>query len=258
MSLQIRRGTEAERLTITPLTAELIYTTDTQLVYVGDGTTAGGILVGSGGGNGNYGNANVVALLNSGLGGNIIPTVDSLYSLGNSTNQWKDLYVSNATIYLDNVPLTANSTTVFYDGVPLLSADGTADITTTGNITGGNVVIATIGGGITFADGTTQTTAAQPYTDSDVADFLESGTLAGNIVTSGNIETTANVTAGFFIGDGSGLSNVSAEVQSIPAIYFPVVADGNNQTFSNSYLASYTSNTDITLFFNGALLDSPY
>jgi Major tropism determinant N-terminal domain len=302
MSLQIRRGTEAERLTITPLTGELIYTTDTQLVYVGDNVTPGGILVSGGGGPSNYGNANVVALLNSGLAGNIIPTVDSLYSLGNSTNQWKDLYVSNATIYLDNVPLTANSTTVFYDGVPLLSADGTANITTTGTITGGNIVIDAVGGGITFADGTTQTTAAQPYTDSDVADFLESGTLASNvvttanisgafilgdgsqlinlpagnysnanvesyldsgtltsnIVTSGNIETTANVSAGFFIGDGSGLSNVSAEVQSIPAIYFPVVVDGNNQTFSNSYLASYTSNTDITLFFNGALLDSPY
>jgi hypothetical protein len=252
MSLQIRRGTEAERLTITPLTAELIYVTDTQLVYVGDGTTVGGVLVGSGGGNGSYSNANVVALLNNGLGGNIIPTVDSLYSLGNSTNQWKDLYVSNSTIYLDNIPLTGNLTTLSYDGVPLLSADGTADITTTGNITGGNVVIGTVGGGITFADGTTQTTAAQPYTDSDVAAFLDSGTLAGNVITTGNVE------AAFFIGDGSQLSNVSATVDAIPAVYFEVVADGNNQTFSNSYLASYTSNTDITLFFNGALLDSPY
>ena len=42
MALQIRRGTNAERLTITPLEGELIYTTDTKLIYVGDGTTAGG------------------------------------------------------------------------------------------------------------------------------------------------------------------------------------------------------------------------
>ena len=200
MSLQIRRGTEAERLSITPLTAELIYTIDTQLVYIGDGVTVGGILVGSGGGNGNYGNANVVSLLNSGLGGNIIPTVDNLYSLGNSTRQWSDLYVSNSTIYMNNVPLTANATTVLFDGVPLVSSDGTADIATTGNILAGNFIIDS-GGGITFSDGSTQTTAAQPYLDSDVANFLASGTDSQNIV------TTANVSASFFFGDGGLLSN---------------------------------------------------
>lgn len=42
MALQIRRGTDAERLTITPAEGELIYTTDTKLIYVGDGSTLGG------------------------------------------------------------------------------------------------------------------------------------------------------------------------------------------------------------------------
>lgn len=42
MALQIRRGTEAERLTITPAEGELIYTTDTKVLYVGDGATIGG------------------------------------------------------------------------------------------------------------------------------------------------------------------------------------------------------------------------
>ena len=42
MALQIRRGTDAERQGITPLAGELIYTTDTKKLYVGDGTTAGG------------------------------------------------------------------------------------------------------------------------------------------------------------------------------------------------------------------------
>lgn len=45
MALQIRRGTNAERLTITPLQGELIYTTDTKTVYIGDGITLGGIPV---------------------------------------------------------------------------------------------------------------------------------------------------------------------------------------------------------------------
>lgn len=45
MALQIRRGLEADRTTITPSEGELLYTTDGKLVYIGDGTTAGGNLV---------------------------------------------------------------------------------------------------------------------------------------------------------------------------------------------------------------------
>lgn len=43
MPLRIRRGTNAERLAITPLEGELIYTTDSRRIYVGDGNTAGGV-----------------------------------------------------------------------------------------------------------------------------------------------------------------------------------------------------------------------
>lgn len=42
MALRIRRGTDAERQLILPEPGELIYTTDTKLVYVGDGNTQGG------------------------------------------------------------------------------------------------------------------------------------------------------------------------------------------------------------------------
>lgn len=45
MALKLRRGTDAERQTITPEAGELIYTTDTKQVYIGDGTTQGGLLV---------------------------------------------------------------------------------------------------------------------------------------------------------------------------------------------------------------------
>lgn len=42
MPLQIRRGSTAQRLTITPLPGELIYDTTTGQLYVGDGATVGG------------------------------------------------------------------------------------------------------------------------------------------------------------------------------------------------------------------------
>lgn len=47
MSLRIRRGTDAQRTGVTFLEGELIYTTDTKKLYVGDGTTAGGVAIDS-------------------------------------------------------------------------------------------------------------------------------------------------------------------------------------------------------------------
>jgi hypothetical protein len=42
MAFKIRRGTDAQRTNITPQEGELIYTTDTKKLFIGDGTTLGG------------------------------------------------------------------------------------------------------------------------------------------------------------------------------------------------------------------------
>jgi hypothetical protein len=46
MALQIRRGTEAQRAALTgvdvPALGELLYTTDTKKLYIGDGVSGGG------------------------------------------------------------------------------------------------------------------------------------------------------------------------------------------------------------------------
>ena len=52
MPLQLRRGTDAQRTAITPAAGEPIWVTDTQELYVGDGSTAGGIQIAGGGGGG--------------------------------------------------------------------------------------------------------------------------------------------------------------------------------------------------------------
>lgn len=67
MALQIRRGTAAQRTGITPVAGELLYTTDTKLVYVGDGTTAGGNIISGGGG----GITDIVNDTTPQLGGNL-------------------------------------------------------------------------------------------------------------------------------------------------------------------------------------------
>jgi hypothetical protein len=70
--------------------------------------------------------------------GNIIPITDNVYSLGNATNQWKDLYVSGNTIYMSNVPLTvAGANTLQIDGANVLTEIGPGGTT----IIPGNVVI---------------------------------------------------------------------------------------------------------------------
>jgi len=47
LKLLVRRGTNVDRLQITLESGELAYTTDTNRLYIGDGTTAGGILAGN-------------------------------------------------------------------------------------------------------------------------------------------------------------------------------------------------------------------
>jgi len=47
MALRLRSGTDEQRLLITPAEGELIYTTDTKSLYVGDGSTVGGLIINS-------------------------------------------------------------------------------------------------------------------------------------------------------------------------------------------------------------------
>jgi len=46
--IQIRRGVEAQRALITPDAGEPLFTTDNKQLFIGDGATAGGLLVGGG------------------------------------------------------------------------------------------------------------------------------------------------------------------------------------------------------------------
>ena len=55
MAIQFRNLSSSEVATYTPLAAEPVYNRDTGELIVGDGTTAGGIIIGSGGGSGYVG-----------------------------------------------------------------------------------------------------------------------------------------------------------------------------------------------------------
>jgi hypothetical protein len=92
-----------------------------------------------------YSNANAVAYGESGWAGNIVPSGNAVYSLGNATNQWNDLYVSNTTIFMNNVPITLGAGNVLaVNGNAVLQNNSNTTISTTGNVTSGNLISPTL------------------------------------------------------------------------------------------------------------------
>jgi hypothetical protein len=191
--------------------------------FVGNGSQLTGLPAG-------YANSNVVAYGEAGWGGNIIPSANVTYSLGNVTNQWKSIYVGANTLYINNVAISVNSAnilTVAGNNVTTQNSNGNVaggNISVTGNITGsyiignGSTLTNITGGNVngTVANATyatsagtagTVTTAAQPNITSvgTLTSVSVSGNaVAGNITTAGTISATGNVIGNNFVTTGSG------------------------------------------------------
>jgi hypothetical protein len=127
----------ANSLTIDPIrndanntTNALYYNTTTKEVTWGPGGVGG------------YANSNVAAYLNSGLDGNIMPNANATYSLGNSTRQWKELWVSGSTIFLGGLPLSTGNGQLLVNGDPIITANSNVIINTTANIETSEDIIA--------------------------------------------------------------------------------------------------------------------
>ena len=159
-----------------------------------DGNITGAQIYGNGRAlTGMYGNANVAVYL-SGSVGNIIPSANVTYSLGNSTNQWKDLWVSNSTIYINSVPVTVSGTTLQVNGQAVLSNGSSSAVSTTGNVSAANLLT----GGLISATGTISGAAISGTTISG------SGNVTGaNLLTSGLISATGAISGTTISGSGN-------------------------------------------------------
>ena len=115
MALKLRRGTEANRTSITPAEGEIIYVTDTKKIYVGDGTTPGGVLQGGSGGGGSL----------TGITDNATASV---------------LTLGDANISID-VDLSITGQEIVGDGDINISGDVTASGAGTGIITANSFVV---------------------------------------------------------------------------------------------------------------------
>ena len=169
MALRLRRGTNAERLTVTPESGEIIYVTDSKKLYVGDGSTVGGNLVSGvnniiddatpqlGGdldlnGNNIIGNGNInitgtiTATGNINLGdgaggdqinvggditGNLLPATDNGFDIGSTALRWNAGYFSNLQVDGQFDAIAVNSDIIADDSTVIIDS-------TTLNITGNN------------------------------------------------------------------------------------------------------------------------
>ena len=178
MAFKIRRGTNAQRLLITPAEGELIYTTDTKKLFTGDGTTLGGVAVDTG----------TVAF--SGIASDVTPDVDSTRDIGATGNRWAEGWFDNVYGAFTGA-LTGNVT-------GNLSGNVTGNVT--GNLTGnvdGNVT-GDLVGSVFADDSTTVIDAIQKkifgsiYSPNNGNLYLSTNP-SNNYLTNGDVVITDNV-----------------------------------------------------------------
>jgi len=190
--------------------------------FIGNGSQLTGLPV-------TYGNSNVVNLLNTGLGGNIIPSANAVYTLGNATNQWAEIYVSGNSIYIGGANLSSDGINLSFQGNTVLTTTGggNLDIANTlsaGNITTSGIVSASGNiqgsnfntGGIVSASGNiignnlviNSISSAGNIAGDSLA--VSSVSTSGNILVSGLISADGNITGNYINGNGSHLFSITA------------------------------------------------
>jgi hypothetical protein len=149
------------------------------------------------------------------LSGSIIPAIDNTYDLGSATYQWRDIYVSSGSLYIDGTKVlgsTGNELQITTDvgqsikileagsdSIILQSADGDIQLKTSG---GGNLLFDPTTGLIDVR-GTLQIQDGNKITSSGGNGIV----FGNNIVVSGSIESTGNI-------NGINLNTFSSSIAS--------------------------------------------
>lgn len=151
MALQIRRGSDVDRQGIIPKAGEPIFTTDTKKLYIGDGSTAGGIIVDT-----TSGISNVVEDTSPQLGGNLDLNNNTINGTGNinitgqisasAVDLKGSIFGDDSTLLVDGVNSVIPASVI--SGTLSNNLNGTVTGNVTGNVTGdltGNVTGNTTG-----------------------------------------------------------------------------------------------------------------
>ena len=147
--------------------------------------------------------------------GSIIPATDNTYDLGSPTYQWRDIYVSSGSLYIDGTKVLSSTNQELQittdegqsikileagsDNIILQSADGDIQLKTSG---GGNLLFDPTSGLIDVR-GTLQIQDGNKITSSGGNGIV----FGNNIVVSGSLESTGNI-------NGVNLTTLSSSIAS--------------------------------------------
>ena len=137
------------------------------------------------------------------ISGSIIPAVNGLYDLGSITNEFRDLYLSSASLYIDGTKVLGSTTqelTITTDTGQSFKILEAGSDTITLQAADGNITLATSGGGDVILDPTTGVIALKGTTtlyagnkilssDGNAIQIGNSVTMTGSLVVTGFIET---------------------------------------------------------------------
>jgi hypothetical protein len=248
-----------------------------------NGTTSFDIQTPGGNANINIGGTGNLAVFSPGalnMTGNIVPTANITYNLGTSTNRWKDIWLSNSTIYLGNSRISANATSLILtnpEGGQTVLAGTTANITaatvsTTGNITGsyilGNGSQLTGIDATSIQNGTSSVSviASGGNVRANIAGATVTTTYASGLAVTGLISATGTVTAASTVGGvitGSSTSVTGAQTAAstvggvITGSSVSVTGTINGTTVTGTSLTVSTGNiAGGNLLLSGAIEDS--
>jgi hypothetical protein len=229
---------------------------------------------------------NNVAVLSSDtatFAANLLPSANVTYSLGSNTARWKDLWVANSSIYIGDVTLATTGNSLTINGANVLTGNAGSNLSTTGNVVGGNIltsgVVSSTGtitganitgsnlltGGLITATGNitggnilTTGTVSATGTITGAANItggnlLTSGlitatgnVIAGNVSTAGLISATGNITGGNILGNGAGLSGITS--------FSNITVTGGNSAVADSIAdtLTLTAGTGISIVIDPA------
>jgi hypothetical protein len=169
------------------------------------------------------------------ISSNIIPSANVTYSLGSSAYQWKDLWVSNNTIYIGNVPLTVSNGNLLVNGSLVTgSGSGTDD-----------VLRANVGAYQTFANSNAATQATSINTVN--ANIGAYQTFANsNAATQATSINTINANVGAYQTFAN--SNAATQSTAIATLQTQVYANANVNTYlSSSIIGSLSTSGNLTV-----------
>lgn len=179
-------------------------------------------------------NVGIITKTDFTLKANLVPDGNNIYNLGSPTNQWKDLYLSNSTLYFNGLPIGVDNAN---------------------NLTVGNAVVVTQDPNVTSTIAGNFLVIGETILNSNVS-IGQNLNVAGNISLGGltNLNSISNVTilggtAGQIIStDGNGvLSFVNIPTSNGNSTVNIPVVDGNIEITSNGVLIASYSDTAATI-----------